>query len=554
MLLNLKNRTIFTKIILGFTLILVMGGFVAGVLFYGLMDLTEILHQIVDRDVPSIKYPTGVERYALRTILDEKNYLLLEKKEIHRQAGRDIQEIYANLDKVDEVALKYNDQELIRNSKDVRRAVEEYQGYYNAGVVLLEENQLLSNMMRTLGKKAEGLTSLNILRHKKFLGETVIGGKELEKYLAVFFLYNEIQHEILGTRKQEKNCMLYKTQEYFDLLKGHAANLNKLCDELDNMGDFSDNHSFQIEFHEVREKYIEAVENWIANYNSLKEILSRMHLLGIKVQETALTTQETGWLRTDDSKRITELTVRRVLLRGFLAAVITLVIGFLTALFIARGIARPARNLILTTDKIAKGDLNQRVVVKTSDELGRLAAAFNKMTENLKQSRDELILAKDYTDNIIKSMVDALIVVSPDFKIKTMNRSLFDLLGYNESELIGKPIEIIFEKEADIKVIKSERFIKEGELRNYETYYKAKDGRRIPVLFSCSIMKDEDDNMSSIVCTARDIVSRKNAEERQLKLIKELEETNKIMVGRELRMIELKKEIKKLNKELGRPG
>jgi len=66
-------------------------------------------------------------------------------------------------------------------------------------------------------------------------------------------------------------------------------------------------------------------------------------------------------------------------------------------------------------------------------------------------------------------------------------------------------------------------------------------------------IKDDKDNIVGILGIFWDITERKKVEEKQKQLINDIEETNRIMTGRELRMIELKKEINKLYEEIGKP-
>jgi len=64
-----------------------------------------------------------------------------------------------------------------------------------------------------------------------------------------------------------------------------------------------------------------------------------------------------------------------------------------SSLLVARSISKPLDELTRGAEIIGKGDLEHRVGIKTKDELGQLAAAFNEMTESLKKttaSRDEL--------------------------------------------------------------------------------------------------------------------------------------------------------------------
>ncbi len=74
-----------------------------------------------------------------------------------------------------------------------------------------------------------------------------------------------------------------------------------------------------------------------------------------------------------------------------------IIIGILVAFLLLRVIVRPIEKLVLGTQKIAKGDLSYRVEVKSKDEIGDLAFAFNEMAEELKKSRDRI---EDYSKTL----------------------------------------------------------------------------------------------------------------------------------------------------------
>jgi PAS domain S-box-containing protein len=197
-----------------------------------------------------------------------------------------------------------------------------------------------------------------------------------------------------------------------------------------------------------------------------------------------------------------------------------IVLGFI--LYIAiKYFTEPLKELTLSAEHIGKGDLSHRVRIKSKDELGQLAQSFNKMTDDLQKT----MVSKDYVDNIIESMVDALIVVDPNGKILTVNKAICELSGHQEKELLGNSIETIFPETEEIyfkeKIL--EKLAKEDELRNYETYLQTKDGKKISLLFNGSVVKDKDGRMIRIVCTARDITDLKRIEKEREKLIKELQ-------------------------------
>lgn len=58
--------------------------------------------------------------------------------------------------------------------------------------------------------------------------------------------------------------------------------------------------------------------------------------------------------------------------------------------FIVKTITKPLKRLTEMADQVGKGDLSQRVEVKSKDELGVLASSFNNMVQSLKREQEEL--------------------------------------------------------------------------------------------------------------------------------------------------------------------
>ena len=197
---------------------------------------------------------------------------------------------------------------------------------------------------------------------------------------------------------------------------------------------------------------------------------------------------------------------RRILVLGTAAFLLPLIL----LVYFARRIVLPIRSLSMMTAGVAKGTLDRKtnIPLLKQDEVGNLEASFRAMMQGLK----ETTVLKAYVDNIIKSMVDSLIVATPEGAFQTVNQATLNLLGYEENELLGKSIEMIFANE-EFKVSVIDDLIQEGFISNVEHIYLAKDGMGIPVSFSSSVMRDEKDEIQGIVCVAQDITERKRTEE-----------------------------------------
>lgn len=122
----------------------------------------------------------------------------------------------------------------------------------------------------------------------------------------------------------------------------------------------------------------------------------------------------------------------------------------------------------------------------------------------------ELAEARQYLENIITHMGEALLVLASDGTIKMTNPAACRMLGYRREDLLGMPIGDVFEEEGDEEAgafmgTWLEALIRTGALSKIEARLIASDGRRVPILFSRTAVKDSAGNISDIICIAKDM-------------------------------------------------
>ncbi len=101
--------------------------------------------------------------------------------------------------------------------------------------------------------------------------------------------------------------------------------------------------------------------------------------------------------------------------------------GIIMFLFLIRGIAIPVVTLATTARQIAKGNLEVKVNVRSRDEIGILADAFNSMAESLKKSSEEQKRLYNEEQNRVRQLAvlqEAVAVIASDLALEPMAERL----------------------------------------------------------------------------------------------------------------------------------
>jgi len=181
-----------------------------------------------------------------------------------------------------------------------------------------------------------------------------------------------------------------------------------------------------------------------------------------------------------------------------------------------------------------------------------------KNQQTLEDLKNDLENLERYIEEFSVFLPLSVCTVNPTNIIVDINQAFKDLTNYNEDSIIGQGVEILF-KDKELAEEFFKQILQQEAIKRQEMILVVQDKKEIPVSVSGSVRKDEFGNIIGFFLAISDISEIKKfqesleekVEERTQELqkkVKELERFYKLAVDRELKMIELKKEIKKIKK------
>ena len=127
-------------------------------------------------------------------------------------------------------------------------------------------------------------------------------------------------------------------------------------------------------------------------------------------------------------------------------------------LYLARGITDPVEELAAATREVAAGNLGYKVQARADDEIGVLVNSFNRMTDDLSESKrrleeayldlqdkhTELEDGRRYIETVLEAVTTGVVSFDPLGRVTTINRAAERMFGAEARTTVGRLVEEVF--------------------------------------------------------------------------------------------------------------
>ena len=121
-----------------------------------------------------------------------------------------------------------------------------------------------------------------------------------------------------------------------------------------------------------------------------------------------------------------------------LELVLALIFAFILGSILAARTIEPINKMIYASRRFSEGDLGRRVTVSSQDEIGELAATFNKMTQDIEDKIRKIEEQNQKLAAIFNSMIEGIIVIDKAGCLISINPTIERIFGISKKEVEGK--------------------------------------------------------------------------------------------------------------------
>ena len=184
------------------------------------------------------------------------------------------------------------------------------------------------------------------------------------------------------------------------------------------------------------------------------------------------------------------------------------------AYFVGKRFSTPILELTEVTEKMASGDLSQRVNIKRNNEIGVLATSINTMAKSLDKKTKETVQSEKRYRSLFNSLRAGIYQCEPGIegKFTWVNKAAAVMFGYESpEEMIGTKVKDIYVDQDDRKRL-VEKLEKNGAWKDFVSFCKKKNGEQFYTERTSDMVRGEGDEPTLIQGVFRDMSETKKAE------------------------------------------
>jgi len=214
---------------------------------------------------------------------------------------------------------------------------------------------------------------------------------------------------------------------------------------------------------------------------------------------------------------------------GITTVALAISIGLMVA--VSYWLTRSLTRIVAASERLAQGDLDVRLPVDGSHEVGRLAHAFNVMAGALQERVRALAASEAKFTAIADYSYDCELWIDPESRLIWINPRVHDMFGYTPAECITMPnfpAPFISAGDVERTVRQIRRALRGNTGQDFEFRARRKDGSEFWAAADWRPIYDTRGDYQGIRISIRDVSKRREAEQRLEATVTELREAQNV--------------------------
>jgi len=461
-------------------------------------------------------------KFVLDARTSEKNYLLYNETAEIRNVTLLVEQIKKQ---AIETRNQYSSSENIRQMDKVLRFAESYQKLFERYVEIDGVADNHQREMERAAREVEIVVDQLRARQKRQLKELIMGGgKDISDELQEADAANRLIKYLLQIRRDEKNFNMRNNTAYAEQVFEGINSLILQAQELKEISERESSRGAAVavlkEITDYRKRFAAFAEGQNEQMQIIPQLLNKAR--GLEKEATDAR---------EDQKSELNLSIRTSEWLIGIGFIISLIIVFLFTYLLNISVTKPLRRVVSAMINVSKSRevssnlLDQRINIKSEDEIGVLVRAFNMFVEKTAAAQEESI--NRYI--AIQQSSVSILITNEKGLIEYVNPFFTKLTGYSYEEAIGNKLNI-FESEYQSTIFDTQFWDAiisvngwEGEIMN-----KKKNGDLYWEKAIISPIRNNEGLLTHFVAIKEDITERKKMYEELLEAKEKAQESDRL--------------------------